>query len=245
MKHFPLADCRLPRHRLARELISGNVRPLDGVFAGRLLAPDCACVETMQRGRSSGRCCRASSHRSPTGVDRASCVGCVSSSVSGRRARGLDAAVLLRRGLEARCRRRRSGRPSWARSRLGRSLAPRALERQEPRLVGDHEERVRDAARHERHRTCSQVALLSVDVDDDLAVEDVGGLVGVGVRQGVVLPCDMASSNRKNDPSVSSVMSFQVWRPPPGRPACRLRCRSDDRDGRAMVCSWRGISVPR
>ena len=73
---------------------------------------------------------------------------------------------------------------------VGRGLAGAAVELladagrlqgEQPRPVGDHEKGVRDTPRHERHAAGADSTLAAVDVDEDLALEDVDGLVGVGM----------------------------------------------------------------
>ncbi len=53
------------------------------------------------------------------------------------------------------------------------------LQGEEPRSVRDDEKRVRDAPRHERHAAGTDSTFVAVDVDEDLALEDVDGLIGV------------------------------------------------------------------
>ena len=86
---------------------------------------------------------------------------------------------------------------------VGRGLAGAAVERladpgrlqgEQPGAVGDHEKGVRYALRRERHAAGTDSSLLAVDVDEDLALEDVDRLVGFGMsmqRGGLALRHDV------------------------------------------------------
>ena len=76
--------------------------------------------------------------------------------------------------------------------------------------------RVLGAARHDREPRPHRWVLDALDLDEELALEHVHRLVGVGCRcRGVIFPSVMTSSSTANAPPVSSAVHFQVCTPPP------------------------------